>query len=338
MDSEQGSVAVGIDLGGTKALVAWVDAAGRILGSVRRPTGAGRDPEAILDDLARTLRDERPPAVGERPVVGIGVGVAGQVEPGSGFLHFAPNLEWRDVPLRERLERAADLPVCVLNDVQAITYGEWQHGAGRGVDDVVGLFVGTGVGGGIIAAGRLLQGSGGSAGELGHLTIERDGPSCTCGNHGCLEAFCGGWAIARNARERVVGDRAAGAALLRHAGGETEAITAATVAAAAAEGDSLARRIVADAGAALGVGLACIANALNPAVIVLGGGVIDGLPELISAASAEARKRSLDAPFRNLRVVRSQLGAQAGAIGTAARARDAIATSGATSGAPAGNG
>ena len=155
-------IVVGVDLGGTKVQVALVRADGHVLASERRATGADRGPDAVIATIADAVNDMVRDRRGHR-VAGIGVGVAGQVDPEEGIVRFAPNLKWRDVPLRDRLSLATSLPVRVLNDVQAATYGEWAFGAGRGVRDLVCLFVGTGVGGGAVVAGRLASGAAGRA-------------------------------------------------------------------------------------------------------------------------------------------------------------------------------
>ncbi len=316
------ALAAGIDLGATKVEVALVDRGGTIVVRGRRATGAGKSPDDVIGEIAALLAAEPFAALSQR-LVGIGVGVAGQVDPVSGVVRAAPNLKWRDVPLADALQRALALPVLVMNDVQAITYGEWIHGEGQGIDDLVCLFVGTGIGAGIVMGGRLQYGCSGSAGELGHVPIERNGPRCSCGNRGCLEAFAGGWAIARRAGELAAADPEAGAALRRHAD-DPEHITTEAVAAALRAGDPLAQRLFQEVVEALGTGLAVIANAFNPARLILGGGVIEGMPELVAAAEREARLHALSAALRPLRIVRSRLGADAGAIGAAAQIRQRL--------------
>ncbi len=328
MTGDEDALALGVDLGATKIEIALVGRDGRIRGRARRPTNPDKGAAGVIADLVEAVRDEHL-ATADAPILGVGVGVAGQVDPATGTVRYGPNLRWREVPLRDELESRLGRPVMVMNDVQAITYGEWTHGAGRGVDDLVCLFVGTGVGGGIVSAGRLVLGASGNAGELGHLVIERDGPPCTCGNRGCLEALTGGWAIARAARERIAADPREGAPLLRLAGGALDAVTAETVADAFRERSPLAEALVEETGRALGAGLASIANAFNPALLVLGGGVLDGLPELLAIAEREARARALAAASRPLRIQRSALGADAGAIGAAARIRDGMSQGGA---------
>ncbi len=320
MTSVNDSLAMGVDLGATKVEAAWVDHDGRIVGASRRPTGPERGPEGILADLITCLTEDCLPQT-DRLVVGVGIGVAGQVDPATGVVWHAPNLGWENFPLRARLEDALRLPVSVVNDVQAATYGEWVHGAGRDVKDLVCLFVGTGIGGGVVSKGQLLRGCSGSAGELGHITIERHGPPCSCRNRGCLEAFAAGWAIARRAQDAVAADPRAGETLVRLAGGDSARLTAGTVAEAAHQGDPLASQLVRETGEALGVGLASIANAFNPCLVILGGGVVEGLPELVDIAEQETRSRALDAALRPLGIVRPELGKHAGTIGAAAWAR-----------------
>ncbi|HLI12566.1 MAG TPA: ROK family protein [Alphaproteobacteria bacterium] len=323
-DADDDALAVGVDLGGTKIEVSLVDRQGGVINRIRRATRADKGPDAVIEEVIACLTDPRLLKAASAPI-GIGVGVAGQVDPETGLVRYAPNLRWHNVQLRERLQDRLAVPVEVLNDVQAVTYGEWIHGAGKGAKDLVCLFVGTGVGGGVVADGRLITGCSGNAGELGHLTIERSGPLCSCGNHGCLEALAGGWAIARRAKERIEGGGTAGDAIRRLAEAERAGeITAATVAKAYHQGDGLAREIMEDVGRALGAGIASIANAFNPAVLVLGGGVLDGLPELLDLAEREARARALDAASRPLRIVKAELGPDAGAVGAAARIRDRI--------------
>ena len=314
--SARSAYAVGVDLGGTKIEAALVDAAGHIVETQRTPTEAKHGPDHVVETIISLVRAHYLRRAG-RPVGAVGIGVAGQVDPESGVVHRAPNLDWRDFPIRERLETALQLPVGVLNDVQAITYGECRRGVGRGIKNLVCLFAGTGVGGGIVIGGELVRGTSGNAGEFGHMTIEREGLPCTCGNRGCIETFVGGWAIAEQARRRVKAEPGPGAALLRLAGGKIEEISAALVGRSAAQGDALAQAIVEETGAALGVALAAVANALNPELIILGGGVIEGMPGLVEIAERELGRRALAAALKSLRVVRSYLGADAGVIGSA---------------------
>jgi glucokinase len=291
---------------------------GRVLEASRIPTRAERPPGRILDDIVDRVRSL--PSSKLSPASPVGVGVAGQVDP-DGTVLFGPNLNWHDVPLGVDLSRALRRPVSVLNDVQAATYGEWRYGAGRGTDDVVCLFVGTGVGGGIVADGRLRHGASGTAGELGHLTVERNGRRCRCPNSGCLEAYAGGWAIAERARERVEREPARGARLLALAG-SPGAISSETVEQAYRARDPLAQELVEETMSYLVCGLVSIVNGINPRTVVLGGGVLEGFPSLVPVLGRQVRARALPAAAEGLRVVPASLGAESGVIGAAAFARD----------------
>ncbi len=256
----------------------------------------------------------------------MGIGVAGQVDAAAGSMLFAPDLGWRDVPLRAELERTLRLPVVVVNDVRAATFGEWAHGAGKGVNNLVCLFVGTGIGGGVVSGGQLLEACCNMAGELGHMTIVAGGRPCHCPNRGCLEAYVGGWAVAERAQEAIRVDPKSGRALVALAG-SLEKITTAIIAQAYREGDSFARHLIDETGRYLVAGVVGIVNALNPSVLILGGGVIEGLSELIQVLNADVRSRALGAAVEHLRIVKSTLGDNAGVIGAAALARKKVVES-----------
>jgi glucokinase len=314
---EAGRLTIGIDLGGTKLLAAAVDAEGRVVESVRSATEPERGFDSVMDAVAEAVRDGL--GNGAREAIAIGVGVAGQVDGKLGTVRYAPNLRWRDVPLGPALESRLGLPVVLTNDVRAAAYGEWHHGAGQGVDDLVVLFVGTGIGGGVVAGGHLLEGCSNAAGELGHMTILHGGRQCRCRNRGCLEAYAGGWAIAERSREAVAADPVAGAAILRMAG-SAEAITGATVTAAALAGDALANWLIAQTTDYLASGVVAIANAFNPAILVLGGGVLENRPDEVNRLRAIVRERALDVVARVMRIEPARLGGDAGVIGAAGMA------------------
>ncbi|MBI4483728.1 MAG: ROK family protein [Acidobacteria bacterium] len=309
---------LGVDLGGTKVETALVDGAGRVVATFRGPTHPEKGAAAVIADIVACVEH----CWGDAPQSGtaLGIGVAGQVEAATGNVLFAPNLGWRDVPLRRELEKALNIPVLVTNDVRAATFGEWKHGAAQAVDDLVCLFVGTGIGGGVVIGGRLLEGCSNTAGELGHMTIVAQGRRCRCPNRGCLEAYAGGWAIAERAQEAVRDNREAGAALLERAP-DIPNITAATVAQAYEDGDPLARSLMEETVQHLVAGVVGIVNAFNPCLLVLGGGVIEGLPELVQAVERDVRARALPGALQSLRVVKAGLGGNAGVIGAAALAR-----------------
>jgi glucokinase len=312
--------AIGIDLGGTKVEVAAVDVNGRILRRLKRPTDVAGGPEAIIAEIAGMVRQLEETTLPSAPV-GLGVGVAGQITAAGGVVRFAPNLNWREVALEDRLRQALDLPVVVANDVRAATWGEWLHGAGQGAEDLICMFIGTGIGGGVVSGGRMLSGCTNTAGELGHITVDIDGPQCSCGNRGCLEALAGGWAIARRAREAIRDAPPAGKALFEAAGLEEavglEAIDTKVVAAAAQAGDPLARLLVNEVARALIAGTVGLVNAFNPCRLILGGGVMQGLPELLDRIAQGIRTSALNAASEGLEVLPAKLQNDAGVVGAA---------------------
>jgi len=249
-----------------------------------------------------------------------GIGVAGQVDPETGTVRSAPNLDWTDVPLQARVATALGMPVHVLNDVRAITWGVWQHGAGRGVDDLVAVFIGTGIGGGVISDGRMLHGHRGTAGEVGHTTLVAGGRDCHCPNRGCWEAYAGGWAIAERAQDAVREQPEAGQTLLDLAG-SLDAITGATVSDAVERNDPLAKQLTEATSQYLGAGMTSVVNTFNPERIVMGGGVIEGHPAHVDAVMQIIKERALPPARHQVEVVLSELGGQAGVVGAAAYAR-----------------
>jgi glucokinase len=313
---------VGVDLGGTKIAIGMVGEQGRVLASHVRPTHAERGPQAVIADIIAGTKECL--ASCGQSAAALGIGVAGQVDAATGTVHSADNLHWREVPLGNELRKGLGLPVLVTNDVRAATWGEWAHGAGQGVADLVTIFIGTGVGGGIVSGGRMVTGHTNTAGEIGHMTVVTGGRQCHCRNQGCLEAYVGGWAIAARAQEAVAADTAAGARLLALAGSRDE-INAHTVGDAYREHDPLAVRLVRETAHYLAAGLVTIVNAINPCMIIFGGGVVDGLPDLVPLAEPQARAHALQTPAAALRIATAALGDQAGIVGAAAMARSAVA-------------
>jgi len=314
------SLTLGVDLGGTKLNVGLVDAAGRLLYAHKSMIHDSKEPEMVIADISAGV--EACLSKTGQEAKAIGIGVAAQVDQ-KGVVHGSPNLGWRNVPLKKKLEKQLGLPVFVTNDVRAATWGEWRYGSGRGVDDLVVLFVGTGVGGGIITGGKLLTGCTNSGGELGHITIVFDGRKCRCPNNGCLEAYVGGWAIAERAQETIRTLSNQGRRLLALAG-SINRVTAVTVSQAYREGDLLARLLVEETGRYLAAGVVSIVNAFNPCVLVLGGGVIEGIPEFIQMVSEFTRNMALEASVEELKIVKAALGVDAGVIGAAALAQNLV--------------
>jgi glucokinase len=307
--------AAGIDLGGTKLEAARIDSKGVVRDSIKMPTRVESGPAGIEADVERAVGGLRERA--ERAPIAVGIGIAGQIDSKDGSVLFSPNLDWRQIPFQRDMEERLGLPTVVMNDVRAITWGEWIYGAGKGFNHVVCLFVGTGVGGGVISGGSLLSGCANAAGELGHIAVDMNGPVCTCGNRGCLEAFVGGWAIARRAQQMVRQDRDAGERLVALAGGTIEGITAEAVARSAYGGDPLCLAIIDLVGHALTAGCVSLVNAFNPCRLILGGGVVDGIPELIDKVRHGVRQFALPAVTAALEVMPGALGSSAGVVGAA---------------------
>lgn len=310
--------AVGVDVGGTKIQGAQVDSAGKLGLRMQKATDAHRGPKAVKESILSIIETLMGKADG--PPCGVGIGMAGEIDPQNGSIRFWPNFGWKDVPFREDLAQNLGVPVAVFNDVRAITWGEWKFGSGRGCEDLICLYVGTGIGGGVISGGRLLFGSSNTAGEFGHITVSMGGRRCSCGNRGCLQALAGGRAIAEQAREAVQGDPAAGAVLLQIAGGRLDGISARTVIQACKGGDGMARNLMDRAAEALGVGVASLVNAFNPRRCILGGGVIEGMRELIPQVENRVRKMALPPAVENLQILSAQLGKDAGVVGAASLA------------------
>lgn len=312
----------GVDLGGTKIDIGLVDAEGKVQRREIIKTQVTEGPEAILKDIKEAAQRLRNGI--SYDVQAVGIGMAGQIEKGNGLVHFAPNLGWKEFPLGDEMSKALKLPTFVTNDVRAATYGEWLYGAGKGCDDLLCVFVGTGIGGGVVSGGRMLIGDSNTAGEVGHMTIDLKGPSCTCGNRGCFEALAGGWAIARRAREVANMDRSGGLPLVEMAGGKIDDITTKHLFAAYRNGLPMAQKIVDEVKEALVAGLAGLVNAFNPARLLLGGGVLLGNRELLPEIKKGVTLRALKAASVHLKIIEVQLIQDASVIGAAAFAQKSL--------------
>jgi glucokinase len=249
----------------------------------------------------------------------IGIAAAGQIHPQTQAVVYAPNLNWRDVPLKARIEARFGLPVWVENDVRAAAWGEFRFGAGRGAQSLMAVFVGTGVGSGAILGGRLWRGASNAAGEIGHTQVLPDGLPCVCGLGGCLEAYCSGVGFIRRFESVLLAG--ASTALRARTGGESSKLTARHVAEAAAEGDPIAREFWQDAVRYLGLAIANAVTLLNPERLVLGGGVVEGVPALVEAVTGTIGARTT-LMARAVTVHRARLGDWAGAAGAAALAAE----------------
>jgi glucokinase len=313
---------IGLDLGDTKTCGVLVSERGHVSNRTRRISNVEADAETAVKTLVRVVKQLRASPEG-RHVSGVGVGVGGQIDEESGTVLSAPHLRCQNFPLRSELEEQLQLPVTVLNDMRAATWGEWLHGAGRDCDNLVCIIIGMRIGGGVVIRGRMLEGASNTAGELGHLTVDLNGPKCPCGNRGCLEALASGWAIAQQAQEAIAADPAAGAPMLELVNGNVGQVTGKTVTDAYHYGDTLALRIVSDVSRALGAGSVSLVNAFNPERLIFGGGVVDGLPHLIEEVKSFVQAHALEAAAQRLEVLPAELKGMAGAIGAAAVAHRA---------------
>lgn len=311
---------IGVDVGGTKIAAAVVDAGGGIVARRQVPTESD-EPASIAAALLKVAREMKAAAPA---AAAVGVGAAGLVDVKRGVILGAPNIAYRNVPVRDSLSDRLGLPVIVDNDANVAALAEATHGAGRGAGDQIMITVGTGIGGGIIIGGRIYRGHYGVGAELGHIVIDPDGPVCGCGNRGCWEAVASGNAIGRLARQRVEGG--AGADLLAAVGGDLDAITGEVVGEAAVAGSAFARDVVASIGRLLGIGLASIVNIFDPEVIVIGGGAAAGTGELLLAPAREAMLAHVLGPsWRTpVRIVPAALGNDAGVVGAGALARELL--------------
>ncbi|MCH1868231.1 ROK family glucokinase [Nocardioides sp. CFH 31398] len=315
--------ACGIDIGGTKIAGGVVDADGTILRqeTVVSPATDSAAIEKAVADLVAELGSDH-------DLCGVGVGAAGFVDKTGSTVMFAPNLAWRDEPLRRDLEQLTGLGVVVENDANAAAWGEFCFGAASDADDLLMLTLGTGVGGGMVTDGELYRGGFGVAGELGHLRIERGGRPCGCGNLGCLEQYASGTALVRGVHEAAQRGVPGARALVERAGGDAAAITGPMVTEAALGGDRFALEHLATLGRWLGEGVAIVSAVLDPAVVLVGGGVaaagdllLDPAREVLSSHLTGRGYR----PEPELRV--AVLGGEAGMIGAADLARRRLSPS-----------
>ncbi len=314
-------LALGVDLGGTNARAAVVDTdSGEIVAAHKEPL-RDRAPERVVEVVRHALGEAAsaarivPDAAGR-----VGVGVAGQCLGATGVVLNAPNLGWRDVPFGDMLRAAVGAPVRIANDLSVAAWGEKRFGAARGIDDVVLVFVGSGVGSGLILGGRLHEGAKGVAGELGHLKVRPSRPDtaprrCGCGQSGCLEAYTSGMNVAARVREEIAAGARTSIATL--AGGDLARVNASLVDEAHRAGDAYARALWDEVGDLLGNAIANVVTLLNPARLILGGGVLLGCPALAGIVRARLDAAVSGSAATGLTVEHAWLGDDAGVIGAA---------------------
>ncbi|MDD5719319.1 MAG: ROK family protein [Candidatus Krumholzibacteria bacterium] len=311
----------GADVGGTNVKFAVSDAAGRVLARGDVPT----DPAAPLDTIQRLAAALRAVLPGDhKRLTAVGLACAGIVAPATGRLGRSPNLPgWQGSDLGGALRAAfGNIVTAVANDVNAALYGEYRHGAGRGCRDLVMIALGTGVGGGVLIDGKLVTGFADGAGEIGHMTLELEGPLCPCGNRGCLESYCGSVGLLARARQLAAAPEASAAwcELIRSQG---EALTTSACHELAAAGDPTARALFAAAGRRLGQAVASLINVLAPERVIIGGGVAQAGEFFLVPCRDMVASHVMNDEARDTPVVPAELGPYAAATGAAALAREA---------------
>ena len=282
---------IGVDLGGTNLPIAAVDEQGSLLEKVTLGTRLALGRDQVIHDMCEAIRGLAAKYQGRASLQGIGIGVAGIIDMRTGMLRESPNLPgWADYPVRAEIEKQLGTPVILENDANCAALGEKWLGAGREVDDMAMLTLGTGVGGGIVLGGRIWHGMTGMAGEFGHMTIEPNGVPCKCGSRGCLEQYASATAVMRMAREQI--DAGAAPGLARAASSDPE-FSAKTVYNLAVQGDGVAQYIFSLVGSALGIALATMVNGLNLPMYVIGGGVSGAWDAFSATMFREVRERSM---------------------------------------------
>lgn len=311
---------VGFDLGGTKMLGVVYDSEFNLVGRSRKKTKGHEGKKAGLERIVTVIDEALESAsLSRKDLSGIGIGCPGPLDIRKGIIHEAPNLGWKDVPVKKTLEDAFGCPAVVGNDVDVGVFGEYKFGAGRGANCVVGIFPGTGIGGGCVYEGKLIQGANCTAMEIGHIPVASDGPLDGAGNTGTLESLASRLAISSQAAAAAY--RGHAPALREHAGTDISNIRSAALAKSVGE-DAAVREIVLAAIQHLSLGVVTMVHLLAPDVIVLGGGLVEAMPELfVGEVTRVTRQRVLPAYRDAFRIVPAELGDDAGVMGAAAWAR-----------------
>ncbi|MDB4917832.1 MAG: hypothetical protein JWM95_5476 [Gemmatimonadetes bacterium] len=314
---------VGVDLGGTNIAAGAMSLDGtKHLAMQSIPTNSSVGDEGVAERIVGLVQSVildtiEHSGASRRDFVGVGIGAPGPLDRVRGVVLVAPNLGWKDFPLRDRIQERLNLPATLDNDANCATFGEWWQGSARGGRNVVGLTIGTGIGGGLILDGALYHGSSDMAGEIGHTTIDLNGRHCKCGNYGCLEAYASAPAIATRAREVLVREES-DSLIPSLVNGRVEDITAQIVYAAAKKGDQVASEIVRDTAKYLGAGVANLLNIFNPDIVVLAGGVAAAGDALFVPLRAEVRRRAFSPAVRAVKIVAGELPGTAGVVGAVA--------------------
>jgi glucokinase len=307
---------IGIDIGGTKIIGGLVDKSGLVTCKIKIPTEREKGYAGVKENIAGLIGTivNRGNTEIEK-IERVGIACAGQIDKTTKNILFSPNLDWHNVPLKDDIEKLCSIETFIENDVNAGVYGEWKLGLKEVPEDVIGVFMGTGIGGGLIINRRLCRGFSGVGGEVGHITLNPYGYKCKCGNTGCFEAYCGGSYIIERVKTEIeqgyrgkIWDIAEGNIDSLHTGHIEEAYMA---------GDALCKRMWTEVIEYTGVALASLVNLLNPEVIILGGGVVYGSRYFMEDVRIVMEKRAMQASLAGLKIVKAQLGEDAGIVGAA---------------------
>ncbi len=314
---------VGVDLGGTNIVAGAMPIDGsREIGMHTTPTLADTGAEAVADRIAGMIEQviaqtTKETGATRADFIGVGIGAPGPLNREKGNVIVTPNLGWKNFPLRDEISRRVGLEATLDNDANCATLGEFWCGAAVGGWNVIGITLGTGIGGGLILEGKLYHGSSDVAGEIGHTSIDANGRRCKCGNYGCLEAYASGPAIAERAREALRGDEAE-SILVSMVDGDQRKITAQTVYEASKRGDETAREVVRETARILGTGVANLLNIFNPDIVVLAGGVTQAGDALFQPLRAEVKRRAFKPAVQACRILPGALPLSAGVVGAIA--------------------
>lgn len=314
---------IGVNVGYSNIVAILANAGGTVIRRAVVPTEPWRGSDAVLQSIASAIKELfTDTVISVQKVRGIGVGVPGLVDPRGGISIFSPNLEWRNVYVADKLSRLVGIPVIVDNDVRMATLGEWRYGAGEGSNDFIALFVGSAVGCGLVLNSKLHYGVCSTAGEIGHTIVEPDGPHCSCGRDGCLEAVASGRAIAASATAGL--KLGINSSLAKAVGDDMGAVTAALVAEHAAAGDPFCSELMKKTGSYLGSAIAALVNTLNPEIVAIGGGVSRAGNLLFQPIKDSYRERAIQHIADSVRIIPAELGKDAGPRGAAALVIDRL--------------
>src|SRR5438874_1214650 len=321
-ESNKSEYIVGVDLGGTKVLAGVFKNSLECIGTAKVSTKAQRGVDKVIERVARCVQDAVDEAdLSLKQIGGIGIGAPGAVDFGSGTVIFAPNLEgWKDVSLKKELEKQLDVPVFVENDANIAVLGVHVAELKAKPRHVVGIFVGTGIGGGLILNGELFNGSNHTAGEIGHMVLDVDGPKCGCGNKGCFEALASRTAIFQQIKAGIKDGQKT--LLTEMLGDDLSDLRSGDLRKAIRRGDKFVDRVIEDAAEYIGIAVANLVNVLSPEVVVLGGGVIEALSDEMTGTIAKtANDYAMPGTMKGVDIIASKLGDNAGITGAAVLAR-----------------